>query len=534
MVHLLRFMSEHRHLLKSARTISTFTILSRIFGYIRDWRVAFLLGTGNAADAFTIAYRIPNLLRRVVGEGAVNAAFIPVFSGYLSRGKRDEAWEFTNALLAATTVLIASVTILGIVFSPLIVRLLASGFVGTPGKLELTSLLNRIMFPYIIFLSLSALATGVLNSLHRFAAPAFAPVLLNMSTVGFSFLSSYFPSPVIALAVGVVVGGILQVAIQIPVLMLSGWRFRLIWNLAHSGVQRLGSLMLPLLFGMGIVQINVFIDLQFASRMGEGGVASVNLADRVMELVLGGYTVALATAILPLLSRQAATGRIDEMKRTLNLATRLILFITIPATIGLMLLRRQIIEVLFQHGNFDARSTELTSRPLLFFAIGLTTISMVKIIVPAFYALQDTRTPVIVAFMSMFLNFGLNVLFMGPLRNGGPPLATSLAVVFDSTVLMTIFYRRYGSYDLRDISRSVFRFALASTIMATATYFVIHIPGFYSGHLLHRILALATAISVATGTYFAASYLLRIRELRELWGIYGAHESETADEVAIG
>ncbi len=348
-------MSEHRHLLKSARTISTFTILSRIFGYIRDSRVAFLLGTGNAADAFTIAYRIPNLLRRVVGEGAVNAAFIPIFSGYLSEGKREEAWEFANTLLAAATVLVVGLTVAGILCSPLLVRVLASGFVGTPGKLELTALLIRIMFPYIAFLSIAALATGVLNSLHRFAAPAFAPVLLNLSTVGFSFMSGYFPSPAIALAVGVVVGGVLQLAIQVPVLIQSGWRFRLIWNLAHTGVRTMGRLMLPLLFGMGIVQINVFIDLQFASRMGEGSVASVNLADRVMELVLGGYTVALATAILPLLSRQAATGRMDEMKRTLNLATRLILFITIPATVGLMLLRRQIIEVLFQHGNFDFR-----------------------------------------------------------------------------------------------------------------------------------------------------------------------------------
>ncbi len=490
-------MSDHRKLLRSASTISTITIISRIFGYIRDSRIAYLLGTGDIADAFTLAFRIPNLLRRLVGEGGVNAAVVPVFSGYVASENRHDAWEFFNLLLTIATILMAAITILGIVLAPLIVKLLASGFAATPGKVEMTAYLSRIMFPYIGLISVSALCMGVLNSLHRFAAPAFAPVLLNLSIIGFSFVAGRFSNPAAALAIGVVAGGIAQILIQIRPLRASGWRLRFGWNPAHPAIRQVGRMLLPLLFGMGILQINIMVGLEFASRMREGSVASINLADRVMELVLGTYTLAFSTAILPLLSRQAVLKRINEMRETLNLATRMILFITIPATVGLVVLRRQIIEVLFQHGQFDHRSTELTSNPLLYFALGLTVVSMVKIIVPAFYALKDTSTPVAVAFISMFLNAGLNYAFMGPLGNGGPALATSLAAVFDSMCLMTIFHRRYGSIGLRDVWGSFAKCVTAGLVMGLITRYMIQVPGFYAGHLLQRVLALSGTILVA-------------------------------------
>lgn len=510
-------MSEHRHLVKSASIITAITILSRIFGYIRDQRIAFLLGTGTAADAFTIAYRIPNLLRRLVGEGAVSAAFIPVFSRYLSDEDREEAWDFANALFTILTVFLASVTVLGIVFSPLIVKLLAYGFVVTPGKIELTTLLNRIMFPYIFFIGLSALSMGVLNSFHRFAAPAFAPVLLNISVIVFSFLTARFSDESLALAVGVVVGGILQVAIQLPYLIRSGWRWRLRLNWAHPGVRQVARLMLPVLFGVGIVQVNILVDSQFASLLEEGSVMSLYLADRVMELVLGGYAIALSTAILPLMSRQAAENRIDQMKSTLNFASRLVLFITIPSTAGLIILREPIIEVLFEHGEFGSASTVLTAWPLFFFAIGLSAFSMVKIIVPAFYALHDTRTPVQVAFVAMFLNIGFNLLFIGPLQNGGPALATSLSAFFNALALMAIFHRRFGSFDVRLILQSLAKFSLAALTLAFGAHTLVGLPGFYAGQAFgQRVLTLILVIAAASGIYFLAAFLLRCRELEEL------------------
>jgi putative peptidoglycan lipid II flippase len=509
-------MSEHRQLLKSASLISALTVVSRVFGYIRDSRIAFLLGASTAADAYTTAYRIPNLLRRLVGEGAVSAAFIPVFSRYVAEQKKEDAWEFANTLLTVITFLLTAVTLTGILLSPLIVRLFASGFGDTPGKLELTATLNRIMFPYMFLIGLSALAMGILNSFHRFGAPAFAPIVLNLTMIVFSFVGSLFGDVTKTLAVGVVFGGALQLGIQIPALLEMGWKIRLKFDFRHPGVRRVAKLMVPVVFGVGIVQINVLVDTQFASYLEEGSVTAIYYADRVMELVLGGYAVAVSTVILPLLSRQAALRKMDELKTTLNFAIRLILFITFPATVGLILLRSQIIEVLFQHGDFDAASTALTAWALPFFAVGLSAFSMVKIIVPAFYALQDTRTPVKIAFVAMLLNIGFNFLLIRPLRNGGPALATSLSAFFNSISLFVIFLNRYGSIGGRSIVQSIGKFIVGSVALGVVVYVMIHWPGFYTGRLSQKVIALGVTIAAATVTYFAIGRLLNFHELAEL------------------
>src|SRR5215813_7492180 len=252
-------MHEHRQLLKSASLISALTLVSRLFGYIRDSRIAFLLGASTAADAYTTAYRIPNLLRRLVGEGAVSAAFIPVFSRYVAEKRNKDAWEFANTMLTMITIFLTAVTVAGIVFSPLIVRLFAFGFAETPGKLDLTATLNRIMFPYIFLISMSALAMGILNSFHRFGAPAFSPVVLNLTMVAFSFLGGMFGDVTKTLAVGVVAGGALQLAIQVPALIQSGWRLRFKLDFSHPGVRHVAKLIVPVIFGVGIVPVNVLV-----------------------------------------------------------------------------------------------------------------------------------------------------------------------------------------------------------------------------------------------------------------------------------
>jgi putative peptidoglycan lipid II flippase len=511
-------MSEHGRLLKSTSTISALTILSRIFGYFREQRVAFLLGTGDIADAYYVAYVIPNLLRRLVGEGAVSAAFIPTFSRYLSENRKNEAFQFANTLLTALTALLVVITILGIAFASNIIPLIAKGF-DSPDKLEAAASLTRIMFPYLALVSLSALAMGVLNSFHKFAAPAFAPVLLNLSVIGFSFFAGFFSEPAVALAIGVVVGGVLQLLIQIPSLWNAGWTFRWLWDLSHPGVRRVAKLMGPLVFGVGIVNINVLVGIWFASDMSTGAIASIQFADRIMELVLGGYAIALATAILPLLSRQAAEQRMDEMRTSLNFAVRVILFVTLPATVGLILLRVPIIEVLFEHGEFNAESTRLTEWPLMFFSIGLSAFALMKIIVPAFYALHDTRTPVLIAFAAMMLNIALNFVFFDLLSNGAPPLATTVSAAFSTVVLIGIFWRRHGSLGVNSIVKSVSKFAVASVVMGVVCYAATWLPGFYAGSLFQRTLALAITILAAVGTYFGVAYLLRARELTEMGGV---------------
>jgi putative peptidoglycan lipid II flippase len=509
-------MSEHRRLLRSASVISAATILSRILGYIRDSRIAFLLGAGTANDAYTIAYRMPNLFRRLVGEGAISAVFIPVFARYLASDKKKDAWEFANAMLTLMTILLAVITIAGVVFSPLMVRIFASGFAETPGKLELTSTLNRIMFPYIFLVSLSALSMGILNSLQQFATPALGPVVLNLTVIFFSFLGGLFGDVTTALAIGVVVGGAFQLAIQIPALFRNGWLPRLKLNLAQPGVKRVSKMMGPIIFSAGIVQVHMLVDSQFASYLSEGSVTSIYIADRIMELVLGSYAVAVSTAILPLLSRQAAERQILEMKRTINFATRVILFITFPATVGLMVLRREIIEVLFQHGGFTSASTDLTAWPLLFFAPGLSAISMIKVAVPAFYALEDTRTPMKLAFYGLLLNIALNALLLRPLQNGGPALATSIAAFVNAIALLYAFRKRFGLLGFRSVARSTVKFVIASAGLGVVTYGMIHAPGFYAGHTMQKAFALAVTIAAGTGTYFGMAHILRSRELAEL------------------
>ena len=317
--------------------------------------------------------------------------------------------------------------------------------------------------------------------------------------IAFSFLGGLFGDVTKALAAGVVVGGVAQIAIQVPPLLRSGWKVQPKLNLLHPGVQRVFKLMVPVIFGVGVVQVNILVDSQFASHLDEGSVTSIYIANRVMELVLGGYAVAVSTVILPLLSLQAAQKRLDEMKRTLNFATRLILFITLPSSAG---------------------STALTSWALLFFAPGLSAFSVVKIIVPAFYALQDTRTPVMIALIAMFLNIGLNLVFIRPLQNGGPALATSISAFFNGLLLMGIFYKRHGSFGMRSIAQSILKFAIASAALAVVVYVLIHWPGFYAGGIIRKAVALAVTIAAAVGTYFMTAFLLRSSELAELRSVH--------------
>jgi putative peptidoglycan lipid II flippase len=350
---------------------------------------------------------------------------------------------------------------------------------------------------------------------------------LNFSIITLSYFSHFFANPAVALSVGVVIGGILQILIQVPSLLRTGWHLRWLWDLGHPGVRRVAALIGPRLFGIGIVQIDVLVGTQFASHMIEGSVASIGLADRVMELVLGGYAIALSTAVLPLLARQAVADRMHDMKQTLCFALRLVLFITLPASVGLIILRRPIIEVLFQSGKFDAQSTALTAWALMFFAIGLSAFSMIKIVVQAFYVLHDTWTPVAVGAISLLINIACNFLFFNWLQNGGPALATSVAAFFDIFSLLLIFRMRYGSVGLREVARSAMKFGAASVVMGMLTYAFIKIPGLYGGTLTQKASILIVAIVVAVAAYLGAARLLRVRELGEMGGLF-AHRTSSA------
>jgi putative peptidoglycan lipid II flippase len=466
---------EKKQILKSASIITLVTVASRILGYIRDQRLTLLLGTSLSADSFVLAYRIPNLLRRLVGEGSMTASFIPVFTSYMADKPREEVWEFANRLFWTLAVVLAVLTVLGMVFSPAVIHLFT--FFGK-GQLQWDQAvyLNRIIFPYIFFIGLAALAMAILNCFHIFGLPAATPILLNISIITFSVgaVWRYFRDPAVSLAVGILVGGVLQFLVQVPSLVRQGMRFNFAISFSHAGVRSVARLMVPGFFGIGISQVNFFVDTIFATsekmqQMGPGAVTSLYVADRVMELVLGGYAIAVATAILPMMSHQAAARDYEAMKKTFGFSLRIVSFITVPAAVGLIVLREPIIRVLFEHGRFVAASTRLTARALLYYAIGLPAFAAIKLIVPAFYSTQDTRTPVRVAAYALVLNLALNALFLEyffkRFQNGGPALATSLAGYFNFLMLFVTFRLRFGRLGTFDILGSMAKILVCSGLM---------------------------------------------------------------------
>ena len=520
-------MTDKKQILKSASIITLVTIISRILGYVRDQRIAVLLGTTPISVAYQLAFRIPNLFRRLVAEGAMTASFIPVFANYMREKGEKEVWDFANKLFWTLALVVAVITVLGMVFSPYVIQLFTSD-IGSAGGLDLAVGLNRIIFPYLFFVALAALAMGILNCFHVFGLPAATPIFWNVASIVFSMavVWKYFKSPAMSLAAGVLVGGVLQFLIQVPQLVQKGMKFNFGVSFSHPGIQNVARLMIPRLFGIGVAQINLLVDTRFAtaSIMPKGSLTALYYSDRVMELVLGGYAISVATAILPMMSHQAAANDYGGLKKTLVFAIRLVAFITVPAMLGLMILREPIIRVLFQHGAFVAESTRLTARALLYYAIALPGLATVKLIVPAFYSTKDTKTPVIVAAISMVLNILLNIVFLEfffkRVQNGGPALATALACYFDFFALFIIFRVRYGPLGTMEILRSFGKISLCASIMGVACWLGVHYTEFVMhSRFLIQLLIFISMILGATGLYLGLAWLFRCHEIEEIYGI---------------
>ena len=497
--------------------MSLITLMSRVLGYVRDNLLAQMLGASRTADAFIIAFRIPNLFRRLVGEGAFTAAFVPTLSDYMKPEKRKELWHFAAATFWTMTCVLMVITALGVIFSPVIVRLLAYGFVGIEEKWNLTVGLNRLMFPYLVFIGLAALVQGILNVHGSFAVPAFTPVLLNISIIASALgLSPFVSDPAYAFAWGVLVGGSLQLLFQIPFVMKLGMRFPLVLGFSHPGVRQIGRLMLPGLFGMGITQIMLLIDSLFASMLKEGSVSALYYSGRVNELALGSFAIAVSTVILPTLSRQAAAGLIDDMRRTLLYGLRVVAFITIPASVGLILLREPIIATLFERGRFTPEDTIYTAKALQFYAVGLFPFGAVKILAPAFYSLKDTRTPAILAAWTL----GAHLLFCSVLSylmaQGGIALADSLSATLNMVLLMTVFSRRHGLSWVKGLLLPGLKILLAAGVMGAVVLFSWgNLAESFGVSPSGRGLALAATLGIGTVVYFLVCHLMRIQELRD-------------------
>jgi putative peptidoglycan lipid II flippase len=518
-------------ILRSASIITLITLISRICGYLRDQRVALLLGTSPAADSFILAFRVPTLIRRMTAEGSLGASFIPIFTGYLRNRTRAEAWDFAQKVFWDMAVVLAVLALLGVVFSRQLIGLFTI-FSGNPTHWDLAVLLNRIIFPSIFFLGLAAVASAILNSFHMFAIPAATSIFFNLSIIAFSFPFLYRPvlgfvsgnlqTPVVALGIGILAGTALQLAIQIPALIKRGMKFLVSVSVSDPGVRQFGRLMGPSFFGMGVYQINLFVDTLFAtsSRMPSGSIMSLYVADRVMQLVLGSYAIAMSTAILPTMSHQLAAGKLGEMKHTFAFALRIVSFITIPAAVGLVLLRGPIILVLFQHGQFVAESTALTANALLYYSLGLPAFAAIKLITPMYYSAQDTATPARVGAYALGANVLLNAVFLlfafRYFSNGSPALASSLAAYFNFALLFLFFRKRYGALGFRGVTASLGKMGLCAAAMALVTYAALHAADFTAvRHLLVRAGMLAGMIVVSVAVYLGLAWLLRCEELFE-------------------
>ncbi len=464
-------MSENARLTRAAGVVGAATLLSRIFGFLRDVVIAWYFGAGLASDAFFVAFRIPNLLRRLFAEGSLSISFVPVYTEYLANESREEANHLARSALQLLSLILLAVTIAGIALSPLIVRIIAPGFADSPEKLVLTVSLTRMMFPYIFFIGLVALCMGILNSLGHFAAPALAPLMLSLAMIAAVYaISPHLASPVTGLAVGVIVGGILQLALQLPFLVRYGIRFWQRAHLLHPGLKQVGRLMLPAVFGAAVYQVNILIGTLLASLLPEGSVSFLYYADRLVQFPLGIFAIAIATAVLPSLSRQIAAREIDAARKTFAYALKLVFFITVPAMVGLIILRNPIVGLLFKRGAFDAQTTRMTAYALLFYAVGLWAFSAVRIVVATFYALQDTRTPVVIATISILANIALGVILMQWLSHGGLALATSLSSMLNFGLLLRALRRRFGRLGWGDILASLKKTVVCSLLMGVVIW----------------------------------------------------------------
>ncbi len=500
-------MTEKKQILKSASIISLVTVFSRILGYVRDQRLTLLLGTSLAADSFILAYRIPNLLRRLVGEGAMTASFIPVFTSYMRERPTEELWDFANRLFWTLATLLAVLTVLGMVFSPGVIQLF-DVFSKEHKQWDQAIYLNRIIFPYIFFIGLAALSMAILNCFHVFGVPASTPVLLNVAMIIFSIgiVWRRVGDPAVALAVGVIVGGALQLLIQVPLLVQHGMRFKFGISPSHPGIRAVVRLMAPGVFGIGVAQINLYVDTVFA---------------KAPKMPLA---IAVATAILPMMSHQAAARDYEALKKTFAFSLRIVSFITVPAAVGLVILREPIIRILFQHGRFLAESTRLTARALLYYSLGLPAFAAIKLIVPAFYSTQDTKTPVRVAAFALVINIALNTLFLvtffKTFQNGGPALATALAAYFNFLALFLIFRWRFGHLGTMEILGSFFKVCACSGIMGGSTWLFLRYSHFAEQpRFLLQLLTFIGLITSATVIYLLLAWMFRCPEIEEVYGI---------------
>jgi putative peptidoglycan lipid II flippase len=507
-------------LIRSTAAVAAPTLVSRVLGYIRDLLQAYYLGTGTGADAFIIASTIPNLFRRLTGEGAMTPAFVPTFTELKGGSDGRRLWRFGNVFFWDLALIMAVMTGLGVLCAPGLVKVIAHGFGDVAGKWGLTIFMTRIMFPYLFFITLAALASGILNSFGRFFIPASTPILFNIVIiVAVTGWARDAREPALVFAAAVVIGGILQLALQVPFLWKEGMRFTFGLSFRDPMVRRVGRLMVPGIFGSSVYLINFALSRMIATSLEEGSASALYYASRIEELTLGLFSIALAAVLLPAFSEHVAARAIGELKKTLGFSLKLTAVVSFPAAAGLMALNVPIMRTLFERGQFGHGSTAVSSTCLLFFAIGLPFVSGVKVVAPAFFSLKDTRTPVAIGIVVMFVNIAASLLLMNALRVGGLALALSFSQVLNFVLLLLWLERKVGSTGAAGLAAPVAKSAAAAALMGTAlrlTWPLLHVDG---AAFAVRAAALAGAIAAGIALYLGLVRLISPADLKSVLGL---------------
>ena len=519
---------------RSAGIVSLAVMASRVLGLAREMVFAYFFGASKsfANDAYVIAFRIPNLLRDLFAEGALSSAFVPVFSEYLVKKDEKEAFRLSNMVATALVLILGSIVVLGIIFAEPVVAFIAPGFEASPEKFALTVRMTRIMMPFILLVALAAQSMGVLNARDRFGIPALASAFFNVgSIIGGLAVAALLTDPtfshpiravvenptegIIGMAYGVLIGGFMQYAVQWPSLRGAGFKYRPILSFTHPGVRRIFRLMVPAIIGGSAVQVNVLINSNFASNIPETGPVSwLSYAFRLMQFPIGVFGVAIATATLPAISRNAALKEVKDFRRTLAASIRLAFLLTVPSAVGLMVLGRPIIALIYERGHFGPNDTTHTAGALAFFAIGLAGYSAIKILAPAFYALNDSRTPMLISLFSILTNFFMNWMLVDVMRERGLALSTSVNALLNCSALYFIMRRRLKGIDDRKTAFALGKILFASAVMAAVCWVASSTISRFAGEsFTARLLNVTASVTLGAGTFYLCALLLGIEEL---------------------
>nr|WP_074229000.1 murein biosynthesis integral membrane protein MurJ [Pseudomonas aeruginosa] len=501
------------NLLKSLAAVSSITMLSRVLGFVRDTILARIFGAGLATDAFFVAFKLPNLLRRIFAEGAFSQAFVPILAEYKNQQGEEATRTFIAYVSGLLTLVLALVTALGILAAPWVIWVTAPGFADTPEKFALTTDLLRVTFPYILLISLSSLAGAILNTWNRFSVPAFVPTLLNVAMIGFAlFLTPYFDPPVMVLGWAVLAGGLLQLLYQLPHLRKIGMLVLPRLNLRDSGVWRVMKLMLPAILGVSVSQISLIINTIFASFLAAGSVSWMYYADRLMELPSGVLGVALGTILLPMLAKTYSNKDRHEYSRLLDWGLRLCFLLVLPCSLALAILAEPLTVSLFQYGKFTTVDAAMTQRALVAYSVGLLGIILVKILAPGFYAQQNIRTPVKIALFTLVSTQLMNLAFIGPLQHAGLALSIGLAACLNAGLLYWQLRKQRLYLPQPGWAKLLVKLVVAVLAMSAVLLATMHwLPAWEQGAMLERFLRLGLLVVAGLLAYFGMLALLGFR-----------------------